>query len=149
VIDVVGAQDAPHEFHEKVVFFVGAFGAGQSTDGIRPVGGLDLEQSFSDLSVGFLPFDLDKSAVPFDQGLLKAVGVLNKLMGVSTQNAEFPLTDGVTSAGDRIHNLSILNLEIEIAPGAAKGTGGQRHVKVHFHPPGFSVWRLTKSTMAF
>jgi hypothetical protein len=73
--------------------------------------------------------------VLFDQGLLKTVRFLNKPMGVSTQNAEFPLADGVASARDHIHNLSVLDLKIEIAPGAAKGAGGQRHIKVHFHPP--------------
>jgi len=137
VIDVVGAQDASHKFHKKVVFFVGAFGAGQSTNGIRPVRRFDVGQSFRDLSVRFFPADLHKSAILFDQGLLKAVRVLNKLVGVSTQNTKFSLTDGVTSAGDHIHNFSVLDLEIEIAPGAAKRTGGQGHIKVHFHPPGF------------
>jgi hypothetical protein len=137
MIDVVGAQDTSHKFHKKVVFFVGTFGAGQSTNGVRPVRDFDVGQSFCDLSKGFFPADLDKSAVLFNQRFLKAVRVLNKFMSISTQNAKFSLTDGVTSARDHIHNLPILNLEIEIAPGAAKGTGGQRHVKVHFHPPGF------------
>jgi hypothetical protein len=54
MVDVVGSQDTSRKFHEKIVFFVGAFGTGQSTDGIRPVCGFDGGKSFCDLS-GRLP----------------------------------------------------------------------------------------------
>ena len=46
VIDIVGSDRCPHEFLHQIVFFVGRPGAAKAGNGIRPVHGLDIEETF-------------------------------------------------------------------------------------------------------
>ena len=55
MVHVVGAQGGAGQLLQEIIFFVGALGRDQNADGIRPIFGLDLLQTFRHPVQSFIP----------------------------------------------------------------------------------------------
>ncbi|MDQ0957159.1 hypothetical protein QFZ66_001037 [Streptomyces sp. B4I13] len=124
VVDVVGADDDPHELLHEVVVLVGGAGRGDRRHGVRAARVDGRPQSPGDVGERFVPADrLQRAAAP-EQGPGEPLGGRAESVGEAALHTGVPVVDRAVPGGQHRRDLAILGDHVEGAAHAAVAAGG-------------------------
>lgn len=126
VVDVVGADDHPHELLDEVVVLVGGAGRGDRRHGIRASHVDGRTQSSGDVGQGLVPADRFQGAVAPQQGLGEPFRGRAESVGEAALRAGVSVVDWAVPGGQHCRDLAVLGDHVEGAAHAAVAAGGAR-----------------------